>query len=57
MVVTEDKPGIAKRIGKIDFVIRPSTEPLEPRLQPEARAEALLAWLMAEWRREHPEVN
>ena len=57
MIIAEDKAEEFKRIGKIDFTVRMAPQSDEPRLQPQARVDALTAWLLAEWRREQQQQS
>jgi len=56
MIVTDDEP-LAERIGKLDFTVEQAEQSPESRRRWDRRADALTAWLLSEWRREHVENN
>ena len=57
MIVTDDEQLLAERIGKLDFTVERVQQSPESRRRWDRRADALTAWLLSEWRREHAENN
>jgi hypothetical protein len=55
MAVTDGELKVAERIGKFKFSIRRAEDTPDTRERWARRSEALTAWLLAEWRREHGE--
>ena len=55
MIVMDDEQ-VTERIGKLDFVVEFAEERPETRRRWDRRADALTAWLLAEWKRERKEA-
>ena len=56
MIVTDDEQ-VAERIGKFEFTVERAEYNPATQRRWDRRAEALTAWLLAEWRREQKEAH
>jgi len=56
MIVTNDEQ-LTERVGKFDFTVERAEDRPESKRRWDRRIDALTAWLLEEWRREHGEAN
>lgn len=57
MTTVMDDERVAERVGTFDFTIEQAEERPETKRRWDRRVDALAAWLLEEWRREHAEAN
>jgi len=56
MVVTDDEQ-LAEQVGRLEMAVACADESIKRSDRWDRRVDALTAWLVSEWRREHAEAN